>query len=111
MVELSQLWLPIALSAVAVFFISFVMWMVSPHHKSDWEKLPDEDKLMDVMREMGVKGGTQYALPHCADAAQMKDPEWVARYNKGPKGMLIMRKDGPESMGKSMASPSRGMGK
>ena len=103
MVELSQLWLPILLSAVAVFFISSMMWMVLPHHKSDWSPLPAEDKLMDTLRAMGVGGG-QYSFPHCSDPAQMKDPEWMAKYNAGPKGFLVLKDDGPVNMGKSLAT-------
>ena len=48
MVTLVDLWLPILGSAVAVFFISFTMWMVLPHHKGDWKPLPDEDGTMDT---------------------------------------------------------------
>lgn len=101
MIELSQLWLPIVLTGVAVFFISFLMWMVLPHHRQDWPPLPDEDQAMDVLRGMGVGGG-QYSFPHCSSPAQMKDPVWMEKYNRGPKGFLILKPDGPESMGKSM---------
>ncbi len=100
-VELSQLWLPILLSGVAVFFLGFLMWMVFPHHRSDWRPLPDEDRVMKTLRELGVGGG-QYTFPHCSGPAQMKDPEWIAKYNAGPKGFLVLKHDGPESMGKSM---------
>ena len=100
LVELSQLWLPILLSAVVVFFVSFLMWMVFPHHRSDWKPAPDENKLMDALRELGVSG--QVAFPHCSDPKQMKDPAWMEKYNKGPKGFLILKPEGPESMGKMM---------
>jgi hypothetical protein len=102
MVELSQLWLPILLSGVAVFFISFLMWMVSPHHRSDWKPLPNETRVMDTLRELGVGGG-QYAMPHCSDPSKMKDPEWMAMYNRGPSGHIILKPEGPVSMGKAMA--------
>ncbi len=104
MVELSQLWLPILLSGVAVFFISFCMWMVLPHHKSDWKGLPDEDGMMKFLRESGARGGVQYTFPHCSDAAQMKDPAWLEKYNRGPKGYLVMKADGPINMGASMTT-------
>lgn len=101
MVELSQLWLPVLLSGVAVFFISFCMWMVLPHHRSDWTPVPDEDGVMDTLRGMNVGAG-QYTFPHCASPAQMKDPEWIGKYNAGPKGYLIMLPDGPPAMGSKM---------
>ncbi|MFT5292429.1 MAG: hypothetical protein ACI8QS_003704 [Planctomycetota bacterium] len=99
--ELAQLWLPILLSATAIFFLSFLMWMVLPHHRGDWKPLPDEDATMKSLRESGVGPG-QYAFPHCSHPSQMKDPEWMAKYNAGPKGFLTLRPEGPESMGKSL---------
>jgi len=103
MVELSQLWLPIVASGIVVFFLSFLMWMVAPHHRTDWSAAPDEDKLMDTLREMGAKGG-QYAFPHCTGAEQMKDPVWKEKYTKGPKGFLTLKPEGPENMGKMLAT-------
>ena len=43
MVALSSLWLPILLASIAVFFLSFVLRMVSTHHLSDFDRLPDQD--------------------------------------------------------------------
>ena len=97
MVEITQLWLPVLLSGVAVFFISFCMWMVLPHHRSDWSPLPDEDGQMSKLREMRVTPG-QYTFPHCATPAQMKDPEWMNKYNAGPKGYLIVLPEGPTGL-------------
>ena len=54
-VALGSLWLPILLGGVAVFFTSFVMRMVLKYHWSDYDRLPDEDRLMEAMREAGVK--------------------------------------------------------
>src|SRR6266851_8791731 len=44
MVSLSALWLPIVLSAVIVFVASSIMYMLLPYHRSDYRKLPEEDK-------------------------------------------------------------------
>ena len=33
-----SLWLPIVLSAVAVFIVAFIAHMVVGHHKGDWKK-------------------------------------------------------------------------
>jgi len=46
---------PIVLSAVIVFIASSIMYMVLPYHKSDYKKLPDEDKLLGVLRGAGVR--------------------------------------------------------
>ena len=47
MTALSSLWLPILLSAVAVFVASSVIHMFTPWHKTDFQKLPDEDRTRD----------------------------------------------------------------
>ena len=36
------LWLPIVVSAVLIFFASFVLHMVLTYHWSDYRRLPDE---------------------------------------------------------------------
>jgi fatty acid desaturase len=57
MIDLTALWLPILLSAVIVFFASFIMHMVLAYHKSDYRKLPDEDRVTDALRNAGVTRG------------------------------------------------------
>jgi len=57
MVSLTALWLPIVLSAVIVFVASSIMHMLLPYHRSDYRQLPDEDKLLAVMRAAGLKPG------------------------------------------------------
>jgi hypothetical protein len=101
MVTLAQLWLPILASTVAVFFISLLMWMFMPHHKRDWSPATDEDGLMDHVRGQHL-GQRQITFPHCSDPAQMKDPAFMEKHAKGPKGFLILLPDGPMNMGKSM---------
>lgn len=97
-VELASLWLPIVLSGVAVFFLSFLMWMVVGHHKTDWSKLPNEDAVIAALRSNGVTTG-QYVFPHCVDPKQMKDPAFVKKYETGPTGFLFVRKAGACGMG------------
>jgi hypothetical protein len=100
-VSLADLWLPILLSAVGIFFTSFLMCMVLPHHKKDFAKVPDEDALMELLRGQGITPG-QYVYP-CADSMeQMKDPEWQKKVADGPSGMMIIRPAGGFNMGKSM---------
>lgn len=89
MVTLASLWLPVLLSAVAVFFLSYVMWMVLPHHRHDWAKLSDEDRLIGTLKELGAPPG-QYAFPW-GDKDSMKDPEWMKRFEEGPSGFVIVR--------------------
>ena len=50
MVPLTDLWLPILLSAIIVFVASSVMHMLLTYHRSDYRQLPDEDKLLAARR-------------------------------------------------------------
>ncbi|MEE9393213.1 MAG: hypothetical protein V3W41_11975 [Planctomycetota bacterium] len=101
MSAIAALWLPILLSAVAVFFLSYMMWMVFPHHKGDWPKVKSEDDLMEAIAKLKVAPG-QYSFPFCKGAEDMKDPQFIARMEKGPAGMLLIRPTGPMNMGKTM---------
>src|SRR5882724_9581192 len=64
MVSLTALWLPILLSAIIVFVASSILHMVLPYHRSDYQRLPDEDRLLSAMRAAGVKRG-MYHFPFC----------------------------------------------
>lgn len=100
MVTLSMLWLPILLSGVIVFVASFLMWMVMPHHKSDWKKMPNEDAGLEGLRAAGVERG-QYTFPWSLPS-EMKNPEIQKKLDEGPVGMLVVMPNGPPAMGKSM---------
>ena len=85
---LLQLWLPILVTSVVLFFASFVAWTVLPHHESDFSPIPDEDKLMDSIRSMNLPAGS-YMFPHMTHA-EAKNPEKVAKYTAGPRGTLVL---------------------
>ena len=55
MVSLIALWLPILLSAVIVFIASSIIHMLLPYHRSDYKQLPEEDKLLPVLRAAGLQ--------------------------------------------------------
>jgi len=95
---LSALWLPIVLSAVIVFFASSIMHMVLPYHKGDYQKIPDEDKVLPALRAAGLKRGL-YIFPF-ADHNTMKSPEVMEKYKQGPVGMMTIFPSGPPVMPK-----------
>ena len=63
MVPITALWLPILLSAVIVFIVSALIHMALPIHKSDYRKLPDEERVLDALRSAGVTPGRRYHFP------------------------------------------------
>jgi hypothetical protein len=92
------LWLPIVLSAVIVFIASSILHMALPYHKSDYQKLPDEDKLLPVLRAAGLKRGL-YVFPFCTQK-EMKSPAMIEKYKQGPVGMMTILHNGPPAMPK-----------
>jgi hypothetical protein len=98
-VPITTLWLPILLSAVIVFVASSLLHMVIPIHKNDYRKLPDEEKVMDAMRAAGVTPGRAYHFPFCTHK-ELKLPEMVEKFKRGPIGMLTVIPNGAPAMGK-----------
>jgi hypothetical protein len=99
MVPISALWLPILLSAVIVFVASSILHMVLPYHKSDYRKLPEEEKVVDALRAAGVTPGPAYHFPHTTHK-EMKSPEVVEKFKRGPIGLLTVIPSGAPAMGK-----------
>lgn len=101
MVPLLSLWLPIILSAVAVFFMSSLVHMVLPHHKSDFAPVPNEDAVMDALRPFDIPPG-EYIMPHSRSMEHMKSEEYQAKWKRGPTGMLTIMQTGTFGMGSQL---------
>lgn len=97
---LVSLALPIVLTAVALFFASFLSWMVLHLHKPDWAKLPNEDDVMATVAA-GNAPLRSYMFPMPADHKDMATPEFQAKYAKGPRGTIALYP--PTNMGANLA--------
>jgi hypothetical protein len=100
-VPVTSLWLPILLSAVAVFVVSSIFHMVLTYHRSDYRKLPSEDDVMETLRKSKVSSG-DYLFPFATSPKAMKDPAFREKMTKGPVGFLTVREGGPPSMSKPL---------
>src|SRR4029077_4324904 len=101
MVSFPDLWLPILLSAVAVFIVSSIMHMLLPDHRSDYKQLPDEADVHAAQRAASLKRGL-YTFPYCTHQ-NMKSPEVVEKFKQGPVGMLTVMPSGPPAMAKFLS--------
>ena len=97
MVSLVELWLPILLATILIFMASALMWMVMPHHRTDWQSMPNGERVQDVLK--GVSPG-QYIYPGIMKPEERKDKEAQKRYQAG-MGFVIVREPKFE-MGKQM---------
>ena len=94
---ITTLWLPIILSAVFVFIVSSVIHMVLGYHASDFQKLPNEEQVMDSMRQLNIPPG-HYAMPKASSMKEFRTEEHKAKMKKGPVMFL------------NVWSPGAGMG-
>src|SRR6185503_20180316 len=103
MVPLPALWLPIVLSAVAVFLLSFLIHMLLPVHRNDLSRLPNEDAMLDFVRSTNVPPG-EYAAPYAGSPAGMKDPGFIEKVKRGPLLLLNVAPGSGMSMGKQLTN-------
>jgi hypothetical protein len=95
-------WLPIIVSAVIVFIASSIIHMLPLWHKTDFPKMPNEDKVMDALRPLNVPPG-DYMVPRPASMADMKSPAFIEKINKGPVFTMTVFPSGPMKMGPTLA--------
>ncbi|HZI94610.1 MAG TPA: hypothetical protein VFE84_10235 [Patescibacteria group bacterium] len=96
---IGSLWLPVVVSAVAVFIASFMIHMMLKYHKADIKSLPNENAVREAIAKGNPSPGL-YFTPYCKDHANMKDPAIQKMFETGPvavvtvmpKGMPVMPK-------------------
>jgi hypothetical protein len=105
MIHIADLWLPILVSAAAVWFAAAVSWMALPHHKGDFKKLANEDAAMSAVRNLSIAPGV-YFFPHMQDHDKAKtDPVMKEKFENGPHGLLQIWSPtvfAPARMGRNM---------
>ena len=101
MTGLSALWLPILLSSVIVFVASSIIHMVLPWHKTDYPKVPDEDRVRNALRPFAIPPG-DYMVPRCDDTKELRTPEFAEKMNQGPVIVMTVLPNGQWSMGRNL---------
>ena len=96
------MWLPILLSSVFIFILSSIVHMVLPWHKSDYPKMPGEDRVLETFRSLPIPPG-DYMIPLPSSRKEMRSPEFIEKLRKGPILVLTLRRGGSVRMGSSLA--------
>jgi lipoprotein signal peptidase len=100
MVPLTALWLPILLSAIFVFIMSNILWMVLPFwHHGDYGRLPDEATVLGALKD--AKSG-QYIAPH-VNWSKLTPEEREAHTQK-PMAFMLVRNPAAFSMASALIS-------
>ena len=97
-----SLWIPVLVSAVAVFVISSILHMALKYHSADYKALPNEDAVREALGKGSLAPGL-YQLPHCTDMKSMQDAAHKAKYEKGPVAVITVIPNGVPAMPKYLA--------
>lgn len=97
MVGLSELWLPIVVSAVAVFAVSSFIHMALPWHKKEYGPVPREKEVMAALRPFAIPPG-DYMVPRAESMKEMGSPDFAEKLKAGPVMVVTMLPNGPISM-------------
>jgi hypothetical protein len=97
-----SLWLPVVVSAVAVWLLSALLHMALKFHRADYKRLPDEEAVGAALRKDAPPPGV-YVMPYSDDPGAMKDPAFQEKYRRGPVGIVTLMRNEPVSMGKHLA--------
>lgn len=97
MVALTALWLPILLSAIAIFGVSSVIHMILPWHKSDFRRFASEEEVLSALRKFDLAPG-DYAAPMPDSTADLASAEYRAKVERGPQIVMTVMSPG-NSMG------------
>jgi hypothetical protein len=101
MVPIIALWLPILLSAVAVFIISSIIHMFLGYHANDFKDLSSEKEVMDDLRKYNIPPG-DYHFPRPKDMKDLKSPEFLEKHKQGPVGFMTILPSGTPRMTKEL---------
>ena len=83
----ADLWLPIIMNSVVLFFASFAAWVLLPHHFKDKRQLSNEVQVMNMIRDLNIPPGN-YMFPYSATKQEQGSELYRDKYTKGPRGCL-----------------------
>ena len=97
-ISLLNLWLPIVLGTIAAWIASALIHMLVKYHNSDYQKLTNEDEVMNAVRNGSPALGL-HTFPYCIDMNEMKEEAVQERFRNGPVGMVTVMPNGLPNMG------------
>src|ERR1043166_5739563 len=75
--------------------------MLSPWHKGDYQKVPDEDALRAAVGPLGIPPG-DYMVPRPVGRDEMKSSGFMDKVRAGPNLVVTVLPNGPWSMGRNL---------
>ena len=90
MTPVYDLWLPVLVSAVLVVSMSFVLHRLLNYHLRDYDRLANEDEVLDALERLGVPPGN-YPMPLPTTRREMTSPAFMTKRERGPVWLNVMR--------------------
>ena len=87
--SVALLWLPILVSAVAVFVVSSIIHMGPFWHRTDFPRYASEDRVLDTLRPLGIPVG-EYMMPRPSSGAEMRSEAFKEKLKRGPAVMITV---------------------
>ena len=100
-VSILDLWLPILVGTVLAWVASGLIHMLLKYHNSEYQKLDNEEEVMDAVRK-GSPALGMHSFPHSIDMNELKEGPVRERFEKGPVGFLFVLPNGLPAMGPLM---------
>jgi hypothetical protein len=101
MTGIMSLWLPILLSAVAVFVLSSLIHMVLPWHKNDYRRLSDEEAFRAAVGPLAIPPG-DYMVPCPVNRGDMRSEAFKDKNRMGPNVVMTVLPNGVWSIARNL---------
>lgn len=101
MVPLTELWLPILLSAVIVFVASSLIHMVLGWHKSEYPALAEEARFRDAVAPLAIPPG-DYMVPRAQSMKEYGTAEFKEKLTRGPVVIMTVLRNEQTGMGRAL---------
>ncbi len=75
--------------------------MASPWHKSDYPRIPNEDKVRDALRPLAIPPG-DYMVPRPSSSRDLRSPEFIERVKQGPVMVVTFLPNAIMPMGRNL---------
>lgn len=85
------------LGGIVLYLWGWISWAVLPWHNSTMPDLPNEDAVMEVMKNSITQTGV-YQFPGMMKA---NEPAWMEKFQRGPSGTLFYTAEGRNPMAAS----------
>ena len=101
LINYTDLWLAILLSAVLCWVASALIHMLLKYHNKDYQGLANEDAVREALAAGNPAPG-YYNVPWCMDMKQMGEEPMVTKFRDGPVAFVAVLPNGMPNMGKLM---------